>query len=196
MPRVPALTTVPGSMRVAWVALLLVTLPALANAGISDEVTQRINQDVRTVLQRTETPGATMLVSRDGLVIYRKAIGLRDFDRKLLARVVAMRASADEDVSVTSKAAAAFEALERGEDNGSVFSASLKAKLKAGLAQKMARQFESYGTATALVFKGRQVIEDKHWFDYLMEFGPGNTFKFSVAMDDEGKVTSVGFNRF
>lgn len=108
----------------------------------------------------------------------------------------AMRASPDEDVSVTSKAAAAFEALERGEDNGGVFSASLGAKLKSGLAQKMARQFEGYGTATALVFKGRQTIEDKRWFDYLIEFGPGNTFKFSVATDDEGKITSLGFNRF
>jgi D-alanyl-D-alanine carboxypeptidase len=468
-------------MRVAWAVLLLVTLPAVAKAGISDEVTQRINQDVRTVLQRTETPGATMLVTRDGQVIYRKAIGLRDLDRKLAARVdthyeigsitkqftaaailqlkeagklnidekvsaylpdvphageitlrqllthtsgipdyfelkndadytkpttfaeimklvadkpldfapgsqasysntgymilgriievishesyhqyrlehllkpagmthsyivpdeaslatmargyrrvngklepgltihesyswsagdivstvddvekwnealasgkvvpkadyalmmtpqitagggntgyglglfidtvndqprightggsfgftaadfyfpqqklriivltnmvdapepgeiisnaifdelypalksTAMRASPDEDVSVTSKATAAFEALERGEDDGSVFSASLEAKLKAGLAQKMARQFGSYGAATALVFKGREIIEGKRWFDYLLEFGPGSTFKFSVAMDDEGKVNSLGFNRF
>jgi hypothetical protein len=47
-------------MRVAWIVLLLVTLPAVAKAGISDEVTQRINQDVRAVLQRTETPGATI----------------------------------------------------------------------------------------------------------------------------------------
>ena len=50
-------------MRVAWIVLLLVTLLAVAKAGISDEVTQRINLDVRAVLQRTATriaPAAKM----------------------------------------------------------------------------------------------------------------------------------------
>jgi D-alanyl-D-alanine carboxypeptidase len=60
----------------------------------------------------------------------------------------------------------------------------------------MARKFGSYGAATAFVFKGGQVIDGKRWFDYLIEFGPGSTLKFSVAMDDEGKATSLGFDRF
>ena len=109
---------------------------------------------------------------------------------------VAMRPAADEDRGVTSKAKAAFAALERGEDDGSVFSASLEAKMNAGLAQRMARQFGSYGAATAFIFKGRQVTDGKHWFDYLIEFGPGSSFKFSAALDDDGKVTSLAFNRF
>jgi len=108
----------------------------------------------------------------------------------------AMRPAPNEDVNVTSKATAAFEALQRGEDDGSVFSASLEAKLKAGAAQTMARQFGGYGVATAFVFKDRQVIEGKRWFDYLIECGPGSTFKFSVAIDDDGRVASLGFNRF
>ena len=112
-----------------------------------------------------------------------------------LARA-AMRPAPDEDVNVTAKARAAFAALERGEDDGSAFSASLEAKMKSGLAERMAHQFGGYGPATVFVFKGRQVVESKRWFDYLIEFGPGSTFKFSVAMDDEGRVTSLGFNRF
>ena len=109
---------------------------------------------------------------------------------------VAMRPAPDEDLNVTSRAKAAFAALARGEDDGSVFSASLEAKMKAGLAQRMARQFGSYGAVTDFVFKGRQVVEGKRWFDYVIEFGPGSTFRFSVAMDDEGRVASLGFNRF
>jgi D-alanyl-D-alanine carboxypeptidase len=112
-----------------------------------------------------------------------------------LARV-AMRPAPDEDVNVTSKATAAFMALERDGDDYSVFSASLEAKMKAGLAQRMAREFGSYGAATAFVFKGRQIVDGKRWFDYLIEFGPGSTLRFGVAIDDEGKVTSLGFNRF
>jgi D-alanyl-D-alanine carboxypeptidase len=108
----------------------------------------------------------------------------------------AKRPSPGEESSVTSKATAAFEALARGSDDGSVFSASLEAKMKAGLAQRMAHQFGSYGAATALVFKGRQIVDGKRWFDYVIEFGPGSILRFSVAMDDEGKVTSLGFNRF
>jgi len=112
-----------------------------------------------------------------------------------LARA-AMRPAPDEDVNVTAKARAAFAALERGEDDGNIFSASLEAKMKAGLAQRMAQTFQNYGAATAFVFKGRQVMEGKWWLDYLIEFGPGSSFKFSVAMDDVGRVTSLAFDRF
>lgn len=105
-------------------------------------------------------------------------------------------AAPGEAPTATAKAKAAFAALERGEDDGSVFSASLEAKMKEGLAQQLARQFGSYGTATAFVFKGRQIMDGKRWFDYLIEFGPGSTLKFSVAMDGEEKVTSLGFDRF
>jgi hypothetical protein len=39
-------------------------------------------------------------------------------------------------------------------------------------------------------------VDGKRWFDYVIEFGPGSTLGFSVAMDDEGKVADLGFNRF
>ena len=68
--------------------------------------------------------------------------------------------------------------------------------MKAGIAQRMARQFESYGAVTDFVFKGRQIVDGKRWCDYVIEFGPGSTLRFSVAMDDEGRVASLGFNRF
>jgi hypothetical protein len=39
-------------------------------------------------------------------------------------------------------------------------------------------------------------VDGKRWFDFVIEFGPGSTLGFSVAMDDEGKVADLGFNRF
>ena len=82
-----------------------------------------------------------------------------------LARA-AMRPTPGEDVNATAKARAAFAALERGEDDGSRLSASLEAKMKAGLAQRMTHQFGDYGAPTAFAFKGRQVVEGKRLFDY------------------------------
>ena len=69
------------------IALVLLASSAFAAAGHSSETAERINEDVRTVLQRTDTPGATILAIRDGHVIYRGAFGLRDFDRRLPARM-------------------------------------------------------------------------------------------------------------
>jgi D-alanyl-D-alanine carboxypeptidase len=108
----------------------------------------------------------------------------------------AMRPVPDEDLNMSLKAKAAFAALERGTDDGTIFSASLEAKMKAGLANRMAGEFGSYGASTAFVFKGQNSVDGKNWFDYLIECGPGSILKFSVAVDGEGKVTSLGFNRF
>ena len=79
--------------RVRGVAVvpLLLAFAVIARAGISDEQIHQINQDVRMVLQRTETPGASILAIRDGRVIYRKAFGLRDLERRLSARMVVLR---------------------------------------------------------------------------------------------------------
>ena len=74
-------------MRDVGVALLLLAFAVIARAGISDALTRQINQDVRTVLQRSETPGASILAIRDGQVIYRRAFGLRDLERRLPARM-------------------------------------------------------------------------------------------------------------
>jgi D-alanyl-D-alanine carboxypeptidase len=69
------------------VALLLLTFAGIARAGASDELIHQVNQDVRMVLRRTETPGASILALRDGRVIYRKAFGLRELERRLPARM-------------------------------------------------------------------------------------------------------------
>jgi hypothetical protein len=86
--------------------------------------------------------------------------------------------------------------LELGEDKGGVFSASLEAKMQAGLGKRMSGEFMSYGAPTAFVFKGVQAADGNSWFNYLIECGPGSTLRLSVAIDREGKVKSFGFNRF
>jgi len=108
----------------------------------------------------------------------------------------ARRPAPDEDGTVTSKVKAGFEHLQRGTDDASLFSASLDAKMKTGLAKRMAGQFEPYGAPIAFVFKGRRSDSGKNWSDYLIEFGPGSTLKFSVALDGEAKIISFGFNNF
>jgi D-alanyl-D-alanine carboxypeptidase len=108
----------------------------------------------------------------------------------------ASRPAPDEDRTVTSKAKAGFEHLQRGTDDASLFGASLDAKMKTGLAKRMAGRFGPYGASTAFVFKGRRSEDGKTWSDYLIEFGPGSTLKFSVAFDAEAKIISLGFDNF
>jgi hypothetical protein len=40
------------------------------------------------------------------------------------------------------------------------------------------------------------VENDRNWSDYLIVFGPGLSLKFSVALNEEAKVVSIGFNSF
>jgi D-alanyl-D-alanine carboxypeptidase len=108
----------------------------------------------------------------------------------------AARPAADEDRAVTAKAKAGFESLQHGTGGGSVFGATLDAKLKAGLAIRMAGQFSPYGAPTAYIFKGRRSDNGKSWSDYLIEFGPGSALKFSIALDGDGRILSIGFNNF
>jgi D-alanyl-D-alanine carboxypeptidase len=112
-----------------------------------------------------------------------------------LARAAA-RPAPDEDRTVTSKVKTAFEHLQAGTDDASLFGASLNTKMKAGLAKRMADEYGPYGAPTAFVFKGRRSDSGKNWSDYLIEFGPGNTLKFSAALDGEAKIISLGFNSF
>jgi hypothetical protein len=68
--------------------------------------------------------------------------------------------------------------------------------MNAGLAARMAYHYRPYGASTTFVFKGRRVENGKSWSDYRVEFGPGSTLKFSIALDNEGKVISLGFDGF
>jgi len=112
-----------------------------------------------------------------------------------LARA-AMRAARNEDPAVTSKVKTAFEHLQKGTDDASLFGASLNAKMKTSLATQMAGEYAPYGAPTTFVFKGRRSDAGKNWSDYLIAFGPGSTLKFSVAVDGEAKIISLGFNTF
>jgi len=112
-----------------------------------------------------------------------------------LARA-ARQAAPGEDRKVTAKVKAGFEHLQGGEGDASVFGAGLDAKMKAGLAKRMANQFAPYGAPVAFVFKGHRTDGGKNWSDYLIEFGPGSTLKFSVALDGDAKIISIGFDSF
>lgn len=68
--------------------LLCLSLTATtAPASIDSQLAERIDADVQTVLQRTGTPGATILIAKHGHVVYRHAYGLRDRDRHVPATV-------------------------------------------------------------------------------------------------------------
>jgi len=71
---------------VCIVILLLVAAPTMAKKAVREgELVQRINQDVRTVLRSTETPGATILAIRDGQLLFEHSYGSRKLDGRLPA---------------------------------------------------------------------------------------------------------------
>lgn len=61
-------------------------MPANARS-VDQHIATRIDADVETILQRTGTPGATILVARHGHVIYRHAYGLGDREGRRPATV-------------------------------------------------------------------------------------------------------------
>ena len=68
--------------------LLCLSLAAVAApAPIDGQLAKRIDADVRTILQRTGTPGATILIAEHGQVVYRHAYGLRDREHHVPATV-------------------------------------------------------------------------------------------------------------
>lgn len=70
-----------------WSLLCLSLTAAAAPAAIDGQTAKRIDADVQTVLQRTGTPGATVLIAEHGHIVYRRAYGLRDRNRHLPATV-------------------------------------------------------------------------------------------------------------
>lgn len=103
------------------------------------------------------------------------------------------RASAGEDAAVTASAQKLFTQMQSGTADDSLLGDRLAGKMKAGLAKRLADEFAPYGATTAFIFKGRRLEPGLRWFDYLLKFGPGSSLKFSVGLDDSGKVTSIGF---
>jgi D-alanyl-D-alanine carboxypeptidase len=103
------------------------------------------------------------------------------------------RPAAGEDAAVTAKARALFIALQQGTADSSMLGARLAAKMQAGLGQRLAGEFAPYGAPTAVIFKGHRTDGGLSWSDYVLKFGPGSSFKFSIALDDSGKIISMGF---
>ncbi len=105
----------------------------------------------------------------------------------------AARPSPGEDTAVTATARTLFAQMQSGTEDGSLLGDKLAAKMKAGLAKRLADAFAPYGPATAFIFKGSRTEAGVRWFDYLIKFGPGSSLKFSVGFDGSGKITSLGF---
>ena len=98
-----------------------------------------------------------------------------------------------EDADVTAKARMLFEQMQTGTKGSSLLGAKLDAKMKNGLAERLAKQFSPYGTPSHFIYKGSRPGTGLRWYDYVIEFGPGSQLKFAVALDDEKKVVSISF---
>jgi D-alanyl-D-alanine carboxypeptidase len=98
-----------------------------------------------------------------------------------------------EDVEVTAKARVFFGQMQSGTTGSSLLSAKLEAKMKNGLAERLTGLFAPYGTPTQFVFKGARAGNSLHWYDYVIEFGPGSELKFAVGLDEENKIASISY---
>jgi D-alanyl-D-alanine carboxypeptidase len=105
----------------------------------------------------------------------------------------ALRPSPGEDPAVTLRVKALFEQIQSGREDYAAMAPHLADKLKGGLASTFASEFSSYGPPSAAVFRGQRAEPDKHWFDYVMHFGPGVSLKFSVAYGTGGDIAGLSF---
>lgn len=72
----------------AVLTLLALPLTALAaQSRITDQQARRINADVMTIMRRTGTPSATILVAEHGHIVYRHAYGVRDREHQQPATI-------------------------------------------------------------------------------------------------------------
>ena len=101
--------------------------------------------------------------------------------------------AAGEDATMTAAARATFAQLQSGNEDHAHFGAKLDAKMKAGLSARLAKQFTPFGAPMAFIYKGQRADGGVKWFDYLIEFGPGNMLKFGLGFDEAGKVVSLSF---
>jgi D-alanyl-D-alanine carboxypeptidase len=65
--------------------------------------------------------------------------------------------------------------------------------MKGGLAKRLADQFVPFGSPTRFVYKGLRLETNIHWYDYVIEFGPGSQLKFAIGLDDGGKIASISY---
>jgi hypothetical protein len=105
----------------------------------------------------------------------------------------AAQPSAGEDPKITAAAQAVFAGLQAGTEDSPYLTAGLEAKMKAGLAKRLADGFGPYGHPTRFIFKGKRSDAGTTYYDYLIRFGPGSMLKFAVGLDASGKVAHLSF---
>jgi D-alanyl-D-alanine carboxypeptidase len=104
--------------------------------------------------------------------------------------MAAMQPSTGEDLAVTERTKAVFAQLQAGTTDSPYLTAKLNAKMKAGLAKRLAEGLRGYGPAHRFVFKGTHQQAGLTFYDYVIRFGPGSLFKFGVALDKSGEISS------
>ena len=102
----------------------------------------------------------------------------------------AQQPAAGEDAAVTKTVLAAFRELQTGKADAA-FAESLRAKLNGGLGGHFVSLVGPYGPPTAMVFRGGRETDGQHWFDYLVEFGPGVSLPFAVRLDAQQTVAGI-----
>ena len=76
-----------NTMRCVLLCLLLGAPSLAASRPIDAQVAKRIDADVAAVMQRYEVAGVALAVVDDGKIVYRRAYGLRDREKKLPVEV-------------------------------------------------------------------------------------------------------------
>jgi D-alanyl-D-alanine carboxypeptidase len=105
----------------------------------------------------------------------------------------ASKAAPGEDAEVTTKVRELFKQIQSGAKGSSLLGAKLDAKMKNGLAERLAKQFAPFGAPSHFIYKGSRPGNGLRWYDYVIEFGPGSQLKFAVGLDDEKKIASISF---
>jgi CubicO group peptidase (beta-lactamase class C family) len=105
----------------------------------------------------------------------------------------ASRPAPGEDADVTARARTLFGQIQTGMKESSLLGAKLDAKMKNGLAERLAKQFSPFGTPSHFIYKGSRPGTGLRWYDYLIEFGPGSQLRFAVGLDNEKKIVSISF---
>jgi len=98
-----------------------------------------------------------------------------------------------EKTEVTTQTKALFDELQRGDGDYPMLGAKLAAKMKDGLAKRLADRFSPFGSPTRFIYKGTRSENHLHWHDYLIEFGPGSQLKFSIGLDEAAKIASISY---
>jgi D-alanyl-D-alanine carboxypeptidase len=71
------------------------------------------------------------------------------------------------------------------------FAARLRDKLRAGLGAKFANNLRPYGPPSAAIYKGARQTAKDHWYDYVIQFGPGVSLPFAANIGQNGLVTGL-----